>query len=58
MKALMGKIAEKIREDSKGKKGLRDFIISGKNEDIITLESGKKYKVSRDKPTNEGKQKN
>lgn len=54
----MGEKAQEIRKDSKGKKGLRDFIISGKDEDIITLESGKRYKVSRDKPTNEGKQKN
>lgn len=50
MKALMGKLAEAIRNDSKGRKDLREFIYSGGDEKVITLDNGKKYKVSRNKP--------
>jgi hypothetical protein len=51
MKALMGKIAKEVRQDSKGREELRAFITeSNKDSATITLKNGKKYIVSRHKP--------
>ena len=47
MKALLGGLAKKIKNDSSGSEQLRGFISSSSNRsEIITLSNGKKYRVS------------
>ena len=47
MKALLGKLAEKIKGDPSGNKQLKAFISnSSKQSQVITLSNGKKYRVS------------
>jgi len=45
MKALLGKLGSLIKKDKLGKQGLKEFIVSGDSSKIITLESGKRYKI-------------
>ncbi|HHQ4601580.1 TPA: hypothetical protein ACSP21_000665 [Aeromonas veronii] len=49
MKALMGKIAKEIRQDSKGKEELRRFIKSGSDSKKIELSNGKSYTITSEK---------
>lgn len=51
MKALMGKIAEEIRKDSKGKEELRRFVKSGSGSKKIHLSNGKTYTITSEKRT-------
>lgn len=47
MKALLGSLAKKIKEDPLGRKQLKAFISSGlKDSGTIVLSSGKKYRIS------------
>jgi hypothetical protein len=47
MKALLGKLAEKIKGDPSGNEQLKAFISSSSKEsEVITLSNGKKYRVS------------
>jgi hypothetical protein len=46
MKALKGKNAEKVLNDQLGKKQLKEFLNSTKEESIIQLSTGEKFKVS------------
>lgn len=56
MKALMGELAKLIRDDSQGRKDLREFIRDGNSERVISLKNGKKYKISRERPVNDNKE--
>ena len=54
MKALMGVLAKKIRGDRVGRQALRDFLAEGQKDDaVIRLSNGKKYRVSRHNPNTE-----
>ncbi|MEA3380450.1 hypothetical protein [Alteromonas sp.] len=47
MKALLGDLAKKIKDDVRGNKELREFLSdSTKESQVITLSDGKKYRVS------------
>jgi hypothetical protein len=47
MKALLGSLAKKIKDDPSGNKQLRAFISSSsKDSELITLSNGKKYRIS------------
>lgn len=47
MKALLGDLAKKIKDDVRGNKELREFLSdSTKESQVITLSNGKKYRVS------------
>ena len=47
MKALLGNLAKKIKDDVRGNKELREFLSdSTKEYQVITLSNGKKYRVS------------
>jgi len=47
MKALLGNLAKKIKSDPSGSEQLKAFISSGvKENEVITLSNGKKYRVS------------
>lgn len=47
MKALMGDLAKLIRQDAEGSKQLREFLVSGLDNQEITLSDGTKYIISR-----------
>lgn len=49
MKALEGKLAKLLRSSDKGKEALKQFILNGKDIEV-TLENGKTYTLSSDKP--------
>ena len=47
MKALLGNLAKKIKDDARGNKELREFLSDSKNESqVITLSNGRRYRVS------------
>lgn len=47
MKALLGDLAKKIKDDVRGNKELREFLSdSTKESQVITLSDGRKYRVS------------
>lgn len=47
MKALLGNLAKKVKDDVRGNKELREFLSdSTKEYQVITLSNGKKYRVS------------
>ncbi|HBC3404535.1 hypothetical protein P3602_06585 [Vibrio parahaemolyticus] len=50
MKALMGKLASRIRRDNKGREELRKVIASQLDNQEITLSDGTKYIISRTNP--------
>ena len=46
MKALLGDLAKKIKDDVRGNKELREFLSdSTKESQVITLSDGRKYRV-------------
>ena len=47
MKALLGDLAKKIKDDVRGNKELREFLSdSTKESQVISLSDGRKYRVS------------
>ena len=53
MKALMGKLAEKILADPKGKVEMSKFLSQSSDEPYtIKLSDGTKYEISNQKPQN------
>ncbi|ELA9367455.1 hypothetical protein QUN99_003345 [Vibrio parahaemolyticus] len=50
MKALMGKLASRIRRDTKGREALRKVIASQLDDQEITLSDGTTYIISRTNP--------
>lgn len=57
MKALMGKLAIKVRKDKKGREELRRFLSESQaDEMVIVLSSGERYRVSRHNPEEQNPQ--
>lgn len=50
MKALMGKLASRIRRDNKGREELRKVIANQLDSQEITLSDGTTYIISRTNP--------
>lgn len=49
MKALQGDVAKKLRSTQEGRKALQEFLVSQKDEQVVTLSDGTSFVISRKK---------